>query len=261
METGKYDECNQLVLDSSFSLYRRMITRACGFLLLLISQIAFSQTSDFGSWNVINTRLSLTDRWSVFNELQLRSQSFYSNHFYYEVKGGVSYAVNKNFTFLLGTGKYVTYSDGGSFTKPVASNETRFWQQVAMNHFLERLKFEHRYRVEQRWYKDGNYRNRFRYRLNVALPINNNKIGPKTFYLASFDEIFLTNKAPYFERNRFFAGVGYQFLKWLTVQPGYVYQYDYRSGNPLGKHYFQLTIAFEIDADKDPGERMPGNVD
>jgi hypothetical protein len=234
--------------------------RSCALVLLLASNFAFSQTSDFGSWNVITTKLILADRWSVFNELQLRSQSFYDNHFYYEVKGGVAYSVNKNFTFLLGTGKYVTYSDGGDFTKPVTSNETRFWQQVSMNHFLERLKFEHRYRAEQRWFEDS-YRNRFRYRLNVALPINGNTILPKTFYLTSFDEIFLTNKAPYFERNRFFAGVGYQVNKWLTVQPGYVYQYDYRNNNPLGKHFFQLTISFEIDADKSSGEHMPGNVD
>ena len=260
METGKFDKLSRPGLFFSRSLYRE-IMRFCVIALLFASHAAFSQTSDFGSWNVINTKLTVSDRWSVFNELQLRSQSFYHNHFYYEIKGGVSYAVNKNFTFLLGTGKYVTYTDGGSFEKPVTSDETRFWQQVAMNHFLERLKFEHRYRAEQRWYKDGAYRNRFRYRLNVALPLNNNKIAPKTFYLASFDEIFLTNKAPYFERNRFFAGFGYQFAKWVTVQPGYVYQYDYRNNNPLGKHFFQLTIAFEIDANKSSGERMPGNVD
>ena len=89
--------------------------RACVFLLLLTSQIAFSQKSDFGSWNVINTKLILSEKWGVFNELQLRSQSFYDNHYYYEIKGGVSYSVNKNFTFLLGTGKYVTYTDGGRF--------------------------------------------------------------------------------------------------------------------------------------------------
>jgi len=234
--------------------------RACVIVLLLMSQIAFSQKSDFGSWNVINTKLVLSERWSVLNELQLRSQSFYDNHYYYEIKGGVSYSVNKNFLFLLGTGKYVTYPDGGNFVKPLSSDEFRFWQQLTMNHFLERLKFEHRYRAEQRWFKDS-YRNRFRYRLNVALPINNKKIGPKTFYVASFDEIFLTNKAPYFERNRFFAGVGYQANKWLTIQPGYVNQYDYKNDVAQGKHFFQLTIGIEIDAHKDPKEKMPGNVD
>jgi hypothetical protein len=228
--------------------------------LLLTSQIAFSQNSDFGSWNVINTKLTLSKRWSVFNELQLRSKSFYDNYYYYEIKGGVAYSVNKNFTFLLGTGKYMTYSDGGDFVKPITGDETRFWQQVTMNHFLSRLKFEHRYRVEQRWINDS-YRNRFRYRLNVAVPINKNKIGPKTFYVASFGEIFLTNKAPYYERNRFFAGVGYQAAKWVTIQPGYIHQSDYKNNVTQGKSSFQLTIGFEIDAHKDPKEKMPGTHD
>ena len=228
--------------------------------LLLLSVISFSQKSHFGSWNVLNTKLTLSEKWSVYNELQLRSQSFYNDHFYYEVKGGVGYAVNKSFSFLLGAGRYITYTDGGSFKKPISANEFRFWQQLTMNHYLERIKFEHRYRVEQRWFKTG-YRNRFRYRLNAAVPLNNKKIGPKTFYLACFDEVFFTNKAPYFERNRFFAGVGYQLSKYYTIQPGYVYQYDYRNDVGTGKHFFQLTLMIEIDAHKNPNERIPGNVD
>jgi|SRR5688572_21151630 hypothetical protein len=228
--------------------------------LLLSSCVGFSQKKDFGSWNVITTKLLLTDKWGVYNELQLRSQSFYDNHFYYEVKGGVSYSLNKSFSFLLGVGKYITYTDGGSFKKPVSANETRFWQQLTMNHYLERIKFEHRYRVEQRWFKTG-FRNRFRYRLNAAVPINNKKIGPKTFYIASFNEIFLTNKEPYFERNRFFLGTGYQINKMFTIQPGYVYQFDYRNNDGAGKHFFQLTLGIEIDGHKNKDEKIPGNVD
>jgi hypothetical protein len=217
-----------------------------------VSEIAFSQKSDFGSWNIIITNLKLSQRWTVFNELQIRSQSFYDNFYYYEIKGGAAYTINNNISFLLGTGKYVTYSDPGDFTKPIASNETRFWQQVTLNHFLDRLKFEHRYRAEQRWYKDGNYRNRFRYRLNIIVPLNHNKMGPKTFYLAAFDEIFFTNKTPWFERNRFFAGAGYQAAKWITIQPGYAYQYDYNNNvNPLKKHFFQITMLFDLDAQED----------
>lgn len=229
-------------------------------IMLTISVTAFSQPSDFGSWNVINTKLTLSPKWGLFNELQLRSQSFYKNHFYYEVKGGVSYSLNKSFSLLLGAGKYITYTDGGSFKKPVSANEFRFWEQLTMNHYLERIKFEHRYRVEQRWFKTG-YRNRFRYRLNAAVPINNKKMQPKTFYIASFNEVFLTNVAPYFERNRFFLGPGYQLSKYFTVQPGYVYQFDYRNNKGAGKHFFQLTLTIEIDAHKNPNEKIPGNVD
>lgn len=229
-------------------------------LFLCASTAVFSQRSHFGSWNVITTRVTLDEKWGIYNELQLRSQSFYKDHFYHEVKGGVSYSISKNFSFLLGIGDYQTYSDGGSFEKPISAHETRLWQQITMNHYLERLKFEHRYRIEQRWFTSG-YRNRFRYRLNMAVPLNNRKMGPKTFYLASFDEIFLTNKEPFFERNRFFIGGGYQFSKNFTLQPGYVYQYDYRAGEGFGKHFFQLTLTIDVNADKSPNERIPGNLD
>jgi len=230
-------------------------------LLLALSCSAFSQVNDFGSWSVINTRLNLSPKWSVFNELQLRSQSFYQHFYYYEIKGGVSYAINKNFSFLLGAGKYMTYSDGGNFKEPVVANEFRFWQQVTMNNYLERIKFEHRYRVEQRWLKSG-YRNRFRYRLATAVPINQKKMGPKTFYFTAYDEVFFTNIAPYFERNRVFAGVGYPFSKHFTVQPGWLYQFDYRSNNTkVAKHFFQLTMMIELNVKHKPADKIPLNED
>ncbi len=72
--------------------------------LVLFSSAAFSQRSHFGSWNVITTKITFNDHWGAYNEMQLRSQSFYHDNFYYEIKGGVSYAVNKNLVFLLGTG-------------------------------------------------------------------------------------------------------------------------------------------------------------
>lgn len=234
-----------------------------GVFILLITGYSRGQKNHFGSWNVINTRVTLAPKWEVYNELQLRSQSFYKDHFYHEVKGGFSYFLNKNFSLLAGIGKYITYSDPGSFTKPVTANEFRLWEQLTMNNYLERLKFEHRYRVEQRWFKTG-YRNRFRYRLNMAMPIAKKKIESNTFYLSAFEEVFLTNKAPYFERNRFFAGFGYQVSSYIGILPGYVYQYDYRDNKGAGKHFFQLTVMFDIDGSKSPTdrrERIPGNVD
>src|SRR5690606_23964981 len=228
---------------------------------LLFSIVAIGQKKDFGSWNVINTGLTLSEKWSLFNELQVRSQSFYDNHFYYEIKGGVSYSLNKNFSFLLGIGKYKTFTDGGSFKQPVTANEFRFWQQLTMNHFLDRIKFEHRYRVEHRWFKETGFRNRFRYRLNAVVPINRRKVEAGTVYASSFNEIFLTNKKPYFERNRFFIGAGYQFNDVLTIQPGYCYQYDFKNDVGAGKHFFQFTLMIDLEAHRSDVERIPGNID
>jgi Protein of unknown function (DUF2490) len=233
-----------------------------GCLFLLASNFTFAQNNKFGTWNIVNTKLNLDKNWAVFNELQLRSQLFYGDFYYYEIKGGISYSINKNFSVLAGTGRYMTYSNGGDFNKPFVNKEFRTWQQITMNNYLDRVKFEHRYRLEQRWLSNGGYRNRFRYRLNTFLPINNKKIEPHTFYLTAFDEIFLTNVAPYFERNRILGGAGYQFSKHLTLQTGYVYQFDYRANNTkAGKSYLQLAVLIELNAHKNPREKIPGSED
>lgn len=239
-------------------VYKTFIGCSC----LLLCNVAFAQNDKFGTWNIVNTKLNLDKKWSVFNELQLRSQLFFGDFYYYEIKGGISYSVNKNFTFLVGTGRYATYSNGGNFEKPFVNEEFRTWQQLTMNTYLSRIKFEHRYRAEQRWLSNGGYRNRFRYRLNTFLPLNNNKIEPHTFYLNAFDEIFLTNVTPYFERNRIFGGAGYQFSKQLTVQGGYIYQFDYKPNNTkAGKSFLQLSCLIELNAHKNPREKIPGSED
>ncbi|HTD94056.1 MAG TPA: DUF2490 domain-containing protein [Chitinophagaceae bacterium] len=244
-----------------FQYCRRWLAIPFFIMFILAGSRSLSQSSHLGSWNVINTKLNLSKKWSVFNELQLRAQSFYHEQYYYEVKGGLSYSFTKNFSLLLGLGKYVTYTAEGNFTKPITANEFRLWQQFTINNYLQRFKFEHRYRIEQRWFSNGTYRNRFRYRFNAVVPLNHAKMGPGTFYLSAFDEVFLTNKAPYFERNRIFAGAGYQFSKSLTIQPGYLHQFDYKNGTRTAKDFFQLTAMIEFGAHKNPHEKIPGNVD
>ncbi|TMI75056.1 MAG: DUF2490 domain-containing protein [Bacteroidetes bacterium] len=229
-------------------------------LALALPCIAFSQSNAIGAWNATSIKLNLSSKWSVFNELQLRSQSFYKDFYYYEIKFGVAYSVNKNFSFLMGTGKYITYSDGGNFKGPLTGDESRLWEQVTMNQYFQRIKLEHRYRIEQRWLKTG-YRNRFRYRLATAIPLNKKTFGPGTIYMTAYDELFLTNKSPYFERNRLFGGAGYQFSRQFTVQPGWLYQVDYRNNASFRKHYFQLSLMVELNVHHVPHQHMPINGD
>lgn len=242
-----------------------IIMRLCLLLLggILLCGNLQAQTKQLGSWTVLNARLNLAKKWGVWGELQLRSQSFYNNFYYYEAKGGLLYSWNKNFVFLLGSGKYVTYdiSEDGNFNKPLVTNETRLWQELNTAQYLDRVKFEHRYRIEQRWL-NGNYRNRFRYRFMMALPLNKPKFEKGTLFLSAFDEVFFTSKTPYFERNRVFGGVGYQATKNLVVLPGYLYQFDYHPDNKsAGKHFFQLNFLLNLHADPDGIIRLPSSVD
>lgn len=231
-------------------------------LILLAVQFSFAQDDKLGAWNIVNFKYNLNERWSVWAESQTRSQLFFNHFFYYEIKGGAGYAVNKNFSFLIGTGRYATYSSDGNFKKPFANEEFRIWQQLTMNQYLDRLKFEHRYRVEQRWLTNGGYRNRFRYRLNSVLPLKNKRLDPKTLYLTGFEEIFLTNEAPYFERNRVFGGFGYKFSTAFVLQSGYIYQFDYRADNTKsGKGFLQVALFIELDKHKSLQEKLPNSVD
>jgi len=48
----------------------------CLAVLLLTCAKAHSQYADLGSWNIVNVKYTLNDKWSVFGEAQLRSLQF-----------------------------------------------------------------------------------------------------------------------------------------------------------------------------------------
>ena len=214
--------------------------------LLIISLAALAQDSKVGTWGVATVVLlgDSAHKWGGYTEFQTRTNNVFSQFQYFEIKGGVSYDIDKNFTALLGTGRYTTY-DYMDVGKGPTITETRFWEQITSNQFLYRLKLEHRYRIEQRWV-NGDYRNRFRYRLNVFIPFNNTKIMAKTWFLSVFDEIFLNNKIPNFERNRVSAALGYQFDKSLILQAGWINQYNYSATSKSDKNNIILILMYRI---------------
>jgi hypothetical protein len=226
--------------------------------MLLGSNLAQAQ---MGTWNVLSVKTSFNEKWGAFAEGQLRSLKFYNDFHYHEFKGGVTYALDKNFSFAVATGKYDTYLSGGDFVSPKTSDEIRIFEQLTMSQVLTRVKFEHRYRAEQRFTQVG-YRNRFRYRLQMVMPINRKKVEPKTWFLNTSGEIFFRDTPQYFERLRTFAGVGYQFTSTHTLMLGYMHQFDYRLVDEIGKNFLYVSFLFDLHRNKHRGkETVPGNVD
>ncbi len=219
-------------------------TKFC-FLMLFLSSIGFSQ-SDLGSWNILNFNLKLNSKWNVFMETQLRSLSFYDQFHYYEYKTGATYKIKNSVSVTTGVGSYNTYSEGGNFENPIQNKEIRSWFQLNMKNDLDFVILEHRYRAEQRFTSNG-YRNRFRYRLGAIVPINNKQVVPKTFYVSAWNEIFFTDNEPYFERNRMFVGLGYEFSKQLAVQTGYIHQFDYKINDETGRDFLNIALLYTFD--------------
>lgn len=212
-----------------------------------------------GGWHLANAKFVLSQKWSAWAEIQTRSWKLTNRFYYHELKTGFSYQLNPSANVLMGFGQYGTYDNTGNY-KPPVTHEFRMWEQLTLTNNIDRLKLEHRYRVEQRFF-GPNYKNRFRYRLNGIVPLNHRSIVNKTVYVSVYDEIFLNNRAPHFERNRIFGGAGYQFTKLFTFQAGYINQYDYRNPGHFSKGYLQTTFLFTVDAKSLLKERHPSSDD
>jgi hypothetical protein len=219
--------------------------------ILLFSFLAFANSlvAQLGSWNILTLRMDLSERWTLSGEGQIRSLKFYDDFHYFEYKAGANYNISETFSAGVLVGHYRTYSQGGTFLEPIQSNELRTCAQIIMKQSVHRLKFEHRYRIEQRFTSNG-YRNRFRYRIGLTIPLSDKIKESKIWSLTVWNEIFMTNTAPYFERDRFFAGVGFKINNNLAIQTGYVRQFDYNLTDEIGRDFFQIGFLFEIGPEK-----------
>lgn len=230
---------------------------------LLYCSIALGQQrvddNRLGNWNILNFQYAFAPKWGTWAELQTRLQSPFFDLFYYEQKGGVWFNINKQFQVLAGTGHYGTH-DFRNFDDGPVIREFRFWQQMTINQYLSRLKFEHRYRIEQRLL-NGEFADRFRYRLSLAIPLNEEKISTGTVFLSFFNEIFLTTKAPHFMRNRFYGGVGYVLNSNVSFLLGWINQYNYNLQESGAKNNIALNLNISLRDKSDFPAQIPAPMD
>lgn len=213
--------------------------------IILISNKITAQTNGLGSWNILNVKYIVNEKWSVFSEAQLRSLKFYQNFHYYEYKVAVNYKIQKNLIFTLGAGKYQTYKEGGNFVLPKNNDEFRIWPQIIINQSIGLFNIEQRYRTELRFTSNG-FRNRYRYRLGISLPFGKDSKLYKPYQLGLSNEIFFTNTEPYFERNRLLLSFNYKPSKSTTIQIGYIHQFDYKINDETGSNFFQIAFLIEL---------------
>jgi hypothetical protein len=221
----------------------KLLLTTFAFCLLLNTLLA--QTLDLGTWNILNLKYNHNDKLSFFGESQLRSLKLYNNFHYYEYKGGVNYKIQKNVMLTLGAGSYQTYKEGGNFVLPKNNDEFRIWPQVILSQSVGKLKIEQRYRSELRFTSNG-YRNRFRYRLGVSYPFGEERNEYKPFQISASNEIFFTDKEPYFERNRMLLAFNFKPSKATIIQMGYLHQFDYKINDETGRDFFQIGYFIEF---------------
>ncbi len=215
------------------------------FWIVYSTLFSFAQNNSLGSWNILNIKYSLSDKWSIFGEGQIRSLKFYDDFHYYEFKGGFNFRAHKNALLSIGSGSYQTYKEGGNFVVPKNNNEFRIWPQLVLTQSIGKLKIEQRYRAELRFTSAG-YRNRFRYRLGISYPFGKERDGYVPYQISVTNELFFTDNEPYFERNRLQFGFTYKLSKPLSFQVGYLHQFDYKINDETGRDFLQIGCFIEL---------------
>jgi hypothetical protein len=174
-----------------------------------------------------------------------RMTQFYNRH-------AITYIVNKQFNVTAGGVLRLNFTpQPGNPDFAKIRYEPRFWHEYMFIMPFPRLMIYHRLRFEHRWSK-GNaldaemiYRNRYRYKIFAAIPINKPKLEPGAFYFIPDVEIIMQSgkkvvDSP-LEDLRLYPQIGYIINPRIKVGGGPMYTTGQRL-SPGGFQYRQRWV-------------------
>lgn len=199
-----------------------------------------------GAWYMyfFNTTFK-ESRWGIQGDVQFRNWDLGGDLEQLLLRAGITYKPeNANIKMTLGYGNITTGAYGSDRS---TTNESRIYQEFLFPvQFGNRFYTTHRFRYEQRFVENQDFRTRYRYNLFLNIPLNKAAMEKNSVYLALYNELFINgqqdigngNTVEYFDRNRFYAAIGYMIKKGLKVQAGIMNQ----TTNTWSKN--QLQVSF-----------------
>jgi hypothetical protein len=217
----------------------------CTLFFFLFSPLKMlSQT--LGCWNTLNISYDNGKKWSFSSELQLRSLQFYKNYNYNEYKGLVTYKIMPNLQTSIVLGRYTTYGNGKTFQNPKLAEEFRAAIQVGLKNTLGKVGVDHRYRFEKRFYTNGSRASRVRYRIGLSIPLDKTQktnLGLSNEFLIA---IIPGNTVLRYDKNRISVGVTRKMTDMVSMQVGFLNQYDSKSLDEPGNNFFVYSLFLNL---------------
>lgn len=194
--------------------------------LVLNSFFGITQQSDFGNWLIYFGNFQLNEKWNWHSELQYRNYNAIGDLDQLLARTGIGYNLSQNNNnLLLGYGYVLTENYATPLEKKKSIEEHRIYQQFLTRQDFGRVKFQHRYRFEQRFIEDF-FRTRFRYFIAATISLNKKELEDKTLYFSFYNELFIQPvKNSIFDRNRLFGGIGYKLNNSIRLELGYMNQF------------------------------------
>ena len=218
------------------------------FLFSNISMRAQGVDEDqLGAWYMYFWNTDFKDsEWGIQGDFQYRDWQVLGDREQLLLRSGVTYAPkNSGIKFTLGYANISTGVFGTDIDDPVVEN--RIYQEgLFSNTILKRVFLTHRFRYEQRWVEDQDFRTRYRYNLFANVPINKLSLEKAAFYGAFYNEMFINGQrdigdgrsVQFFDRNRTYFGLGYVIKKNLRTQLGWMRQ----TSNAISKAQLQFSV-------------------
>ncbi|MGB3775230.1 MAG: DUF2490 domain-containing protein [Leeuwenhoekiella sp.] len=195
------------------------------FTLLLILSSFFLKVNaqdtngQLGAWYNYNWTIKFGEsRFGAMGDFQYRVYDVANDFQQLILRGGISYAPkNSGVTLLAG----YSYFNSGAFGDPDPQTyEHRLYQDFLLSQTLwDRVFVGHRFRLEERFVENQDFRTRFRYFIAARVPVNQKTLAKNAIFFVVNNEVFVNAQknigdgrtVPLFDRNWLAGGLGYSF--------------------------------------------------
>jgi len=211
-----------------------------------------SQESTFQLWLDYDHQNKIDSKWRFFSDYGVRSQ--FNDWLRLHARPSFGYKSGSKIDYRAGVGFFYLFD---SYDNNVF--ELRPWQGVLLSlPNIDRFHFKNYIRLEERFVTaiGLNYNNfilKLRYKIGLAIPLNNFKIIPKTFYIPVSFEMFFNlafEEQPINnDRLRFEVGLGYMINEKTRITCLYTLQEVYYKENnyiDFGEGFAQIDNVLRI---------------
>ncbi len=170
-------------------------------------------------------------QWGIQGDFQYRDWAGLGDMEQLLLRSGLTFTPKEaNVLFTLG---YANITSGIPGEINDTSGENRIYQEALIPQKLgNRYFLTHRFRYEQRFVENQDFRTRYRYMLFFNVPFNKTSLEKDAVYLALYNELFINGQTDIgdgrttelFDRNRTYMGLGYVLSSKVRVQLGWMNQ-------------------------------------
>jgi len=210
-----------------------MIKKNITLLTLLLCSLFAHANNPIGGWYMYFGNASIKNsNFKVHYELQHRNRDLPTDLNQLLIRTALQYNLNNQITFGAGYGFIDTDVQGDN---PKSFKENRLYQEALTQQSVGKVALKHRFRYEQRFIEDTDFKTRFRYQLGIDIPLTK-RDNQRDFYATFYNEVFingekLENTDNLFDRNRLFFGAGYKIKNNLNIQLGWMNQMTEKVSN------------------------------